>query len=65
MGSGYGWGWSETPPFPILLQAQVKSDDEAYYRTAEEEATKKKKKKRDPSQYNIIIEAAQYGFLDR
>ncbi len=52
-------------PFPLPLQAQIKSDDEAYDRAAEEAATKKKKKKkRDPSQYNII-EAAQYGFLDR
>ncbi len=49
-------------PFPLPLQAQAKSDDEAYDRAAEE-AAMKKKKKRDPSQYNI--EAAQYGFLDR
>ncbi len=51
--------------FPLPLQALAKSDDEAYDRAAEEaEAATKKKKKRDPSQYNII-EAAQYGFLDR
>ncbi len=49
-------------PFSLPLQAQVKSDDEAYDRAAKEAAMKKKK--RDPSRYNII-EAAQYGFLDR
>ena len=48
--------------FPLPLQAQAKSDDEAYDQASEEAATKKKKKKRDPSQYNIV-ETVQYGFL--
>ncbi len=40
-------------PFPLPLQAQAKSDDEAYDQASEEAATKKKKKKRDPP--NIIL----------